>query len=202
MSARTDPSPRKSSRREHLLITASDLFARHGYHSTGIDRILSESGVAKMTLYKYFASKDELIAESIRFRGARSRAWFIDEIEALACAPEDRLVALFDVLSIWFAHASFTGCPFVNATAEYGAADDPIHVAAAEHKSLLRNYFVAQADAAGFCDPNAIADQMMILMEGAIVTRQVSGRTQGAEQAKQLFNVVLAGAARTEPELA
>lgn len=185
--------PRKASaRREHLLATASDLFASHGYHSVGIDRILAESGVAKMTLYKHFASKDALIAEAIRFRGKRSRAWFIDQIEARATLPRERLLALFDVLATWFETTSFTGCPFVNATAEYGLADDPIHIAAAQHKRLLRDYFAEQATLAGIANPPELADQMMILMEGAIVTRQVSGRVEGAHQAQQLLRVLLA----------
>lgn len=185
-------SSKPSARRDHLLQVASDLFARYGYHSTGVDRILTESGVAKMTLYKHFASKDELIAQSIRFRGARSRGWFITEIEARTADPEARLLALFDVLEAWFEHESFRGCPFVNATAEYGDADDPIHAAAAEHKALLRDYFVEQAANAGFCSPGDIADHVMLLMEGAIVTRQVSGPQSPSREAAAALRVLLA----------
>ena len=192
----TATAPTQPSRREHLLAVATDLFAEHGYHKTGIDRILKASGVAKMTLYKHFATKDELIAESIRFRGKRSRAWFISEIEARAEAPAARILALFDVLESWFSQASFRGCPFVNATAEYGDATDPIHAAAAEHKTLLRDYFVGQARDAGFADPVGVAAQVMLLMEGAIVTRQVSGPDSASREAGRAMRVLLDLAAK------
>jgi len=192
----TQDTQKPSSRREHLLAVATDLFAANGYHKTGIDRILKESGVAKMTLYKHFPTKDALIAESIRFRGVRSRAWFVRQVEARADAPEERLLALFDVLEDWFATASFRGCPFVNATAEYGDARDPIHAAAAEHKTLLRDYFLEQATAAGFADAQAVVTQQMLLMEGAIVTRQVSGPDSPSRQAANAMRVLLNLAAR------
>ena len=123
-----------SIRRDHLVDTALNLFSRYGFHATGIDRILSESGVAKMTLYKHFKSKDELILAALRRRDELHRNWFMREVERLAAAPRDRLAALFTALETWFQSDEFSGCCFINATAEYSDKDDPIHAAAAAGK--------------------------------------------------------------------
>ena len=76
-----------SLRRDHLVATALALFSKHGYHATGIDRILAESGVAKMTLYKHFRSKDELILAALRRRDEEFRRWLQAEIESRAATP-------------------------------------------------------------------------------------------------------------------
>ena len=81
------------SRRDHLVDTALELFIRDGFHATGIDKILAESGVAKMTLYKHFKSKDELILSALRRRDERFRNWFMRAVESRAQAPRQRLLA-------------------------------------------------------------------------------------------------------------
>ena len=126
-----------ATRRDHLVETAAKLFARHGFHATGIDRILAEAGVAKMTLYKHFRSKDELILAALRRRDEEFRNWFVRKVEARARRPAARLLAVFDVLAEWFEQPDFAGCTFVAAAAEFHPAEDPIHAAAAEHKRLL-----------------------------------------------------------------
>ena len=86
-----------SRRRDHLVDIALDLFSRDGFHATGIDKILAESGVAKMTLYKHFRSKDELILAALRRRDERFRNWFMRTVERRADTPRERLLAMFDV---------------------------------------------------------------------------------------------------------
>ncbi|MDJ0935396.1 MAG: helix-turn-helix domain-containing protein, partial [Kiloniellales bacterium] len=108
-----------ATRRDHLVDTAAKLFARHGFHATGIDRILAEAGVAKMTLYKHFRSKDELILAALRRRDEEFRNWFRRRVEARADAPRARLLAVFDVLAEWFEQPDFAGCTFVAAAAEF-----------------------------------------------------------------------------------
>ena len=85
-----------SSKRDLLINTALELFSREGFHATGIDRILSESGVAKMTLYNHFKSKDELILAALRRRDETFRNWFMRTVEASAETPRGRLLASFD----------------------------------------------------------------------------------------------------------
>jgi AcrR family transcriptional regulator len=187
-----------SIRRDHLVDTALNLFSRYGFHATGIDRILSESGVAKMTLYKHFKSKDELILAALRRRDELHRNWLMREVERLASTPRDRLVALFIALEGWFQSDEFTGCCFINAAAEYGDKDNPIHAAAAEHKRLIRAYILELAEAAEVKDPDGLADQLMLLMEGAIVSAQVTGDAAPARQARSAAEILVGRAASAE----
>ena len=182
------------SRRDHLVDTALELFHRDGFHATGIDRILAESGVAKMTLYKHFKSKDELILAALRRRDERFRNWLMREIERLDKTPRGRLLAVFDALAAYCEMLHFGGCFFVNAAAEYGSREDPIHVAAAEHKRLVFTYVRGLAAAAGAADADTLARQITLLMEGAIVTAYVAGIADTAGQAKDAAQILIAAA--------
>ena len=141
-----------SARREHLIDTALSLFQTEGYHATGIDRILAQAGVAKMTLYKHFRSKDDLILAALRRRDESFRNWFVREVERRATAPRDRLLALFDTIGQWLQGNGVSGCMFINAAAEYGNCDHPIHVVAAEHKRMLTGYIRSLAVDAGVAE--------------------------------------------------
>lgn len=155
------------SKRDHLVETAMKVFQRDGFHAAGIDRILAEAGVAKMTLYNHFRSKDDLILAALRRRDEQFRHWLIRTIEAKADAPRDRLLAVFDAHAEWHASDTFYGCLFLNAAAEFHDADSPTHAAAAEHKRLLVGYFVELARAAGAHDPGQLAEQIALLADGA-----------------------------------
>ncbi|MCH7943200.1 MAG: TetR/AcrR family transcriptional regulator [Proteobacteria bacterium] len=180
-----------SSRRDHLVDTALALFMRDGFHATGIDRILSHAGVAKMTLYNHFKSKDELILAALRLRDERFLVWFTAAVERRAENPRGRLLALFGALDEWINEPDFAGCAFINAAAEYGRPDDPIHLAAAEHKRLVRDYVRGIAAAAGARDAEVLADALNLLMEGAIVTAHVGGRKDAAKLARRVATVLI-----------
>lgn len=183
-----------SSRRDHLVDTALALFCRDGFHATGIDRILAESGVAKMTLYKHFKSKDELILAALRRRDELWRNWFMRAVEGRAKEPRARLLAVFDVLDEWIGGKDFSGCVFINASAEFADHDDPIHCAAAEHKRLVKGYLRDAAAAAGAGDPDALATEIALLVEGAIVLAHVAGQTDAAGRARKAAETLVARA--------
>ncbi|MGI9303846.1 MAG: TetR/AcrR family transcriptional regulator [Gammaproteobacteria bacterium] len=183
----------RSNRRDELISTAVKLFARQGYHATGIDQIIAESGVAKMTLYNHFKSKNELILAALRRYDEDARHRIMRSIERRARNPRERLLALFDVLDEWFTSDKFFGCMFINATAEFAQHDDPIHAVAEQHKRLLRNYLREQALAAGAQDPDNLVEQICLLMDGAIVTAQINGQSTAA-QARSAAEVLLAQA--------
>jgi len=174
-----------SPRREHLIDTAARLFNEHGYHATGIDRILAEAGVAKMTLYNHFRSKDELILAVLRRRDETFRNSLIRALERRAETPRERLAAIFDVLQEWFRSDAFHGCMFINASAEYGAPDSAIRAAACEHKRLLAAYIEGLAREAGAGEPAELAAEIALLMEGAIVSAQINCDCAAAAQAKR-----------------
>lgn len=182
-----------SLRRDHLVGTALALFSKHGFHATGIDRILAESGVAKMTLYKHFRSKDDLILAALRRRDEEFRRWFQAEIESRGMTPHEQILAVFDVLDMWFKDPEFNGCCFIHAAGEYGRKDDPVHAAAAEHKARVLSYLRDLAQAAGASAPDNISRQLMLIIDGAIVAAHVSGDTSAARSAHSLAEALLAG---------
>ena len=178
-------------RRDQLIDTAARLFYRDGYHATGIDKILAEARVAKMTLYKHFKSKDELILATLRRRDEKFRNWFMRTVERLGKTPQGRLLAVFDALEEWFSGKDYSGCMFINASAEFAPPDDPIHMAAGEHKNLILKFLRELTVAAGAAEPEELADGLMLLMEGAIVMSYVAGDQNAAAHAKKAAKMLI-----------
>ena len=174
-----------SSKRDQLIDTAMRLFYENGFHATGIDKVLAESGCAKMTLYKHFKSKDELILAVIRRMDENIRNDFMREVERRAKSPRDRLVALFDVLGDWIRGPEFKGCLFMHASGEYSDTDHPILGACAEHQRSVRKYMRDLAEQAGAGDPDALADELMVLEEGAIGRAHIMNNPDIATHAKR-----------------
>jgi AcrR family transcriptional regulator len=178
MPKRTDKNG--SGKREQLIDTALRLFARHGYRATGIDTILAEAGVAKMTLYHHFKSKDELIVAALRQRDAEWREWFIGRVAKRASTPRDRLLVVFDVLEEWFRNKDYHGCSFGRAATEFRDLKHAVHKMASEHKQQMLGYFRELAAAAGAKDPKLLAQQIDLLIEGAIIHMEVFREPQVA----------------------
>lgn len=190
-----------SSKREQLVETALKLFSSEGFHATGIDRILTESGVAKMTLYNHFKSKDELILAALRLRDERFRNSFMQDVERKTNDPIERLLVMFDVLADWCGSKGFTGCTFINASAEFSGKENPIHQAAAEHKRLLLNYIRQLATAAEVENPHELAEQLCLLMNGAVVSVQVTGDCEINKRARSAAEILIRAAKPTTPQL-
>ena len=190
-----------SARRDHLLKTAERLFQRDGYRATGIDRILAESGVAKMTLYKHFPSKEDLILAVLRGRSARWRDGMEQAVARRATRPRDKVLAVFDVFEAWFATPDFAGCMFLRASSEYGPLDDPAHRVAAEYHREVLAYLRQLVAEAGARRAAPLARQLMLLLIGAISITQVNGPVGAGQQAREaaeiLLNQALAQAAAT-----
>ncbi|WP_420409765.1 TetR/AcrR family transcriptional regulator [Hoeflea sp.] len=189
------------SRRDELVETALKLFYIHGFNATGIDRILAESGVAKMTLYKHFRSKDELILAALNLRDERFRNWLMGEMERASADPVERLLAMFDALETWFRGEAFkglgfSGCAFINAASEFGSQDHPAHRLSAEHKRRVGDYLEKLCSEAGFLEPRKMAEQLALLKEGAIATAHVRNMVGAARIAKEMAQVLIAAAGR------
>jgi AcrR family transcriptional regulator len=174
------------SKREQIVTEALKLFYRDGFNATGVDRISAEAGVSKKTLYNHFKSKDELVLATLRKRDGLFRNRIMRETERLGSAPRERLLTIFDAHDAWFKEKSFSGCMFINAAAEFSSHDDPNHIVCAEHKRLVRDYIRELAEQAGARDPQALATQLNLLLDGAIVEAHVSGNTQAAKLARSM----------------
>ncbi|MGK9065157.1 TetR/AcrR family transcriptional regulator [Stutzerimonas chloritidismutans] len=172
-----------TNKRDLLLGTAERLFYTEGYHATGIDRILSESGVAKMTLYKHFKSKDELILAVL---DARHQPM----LERLAAArdkrpPREALLGVFDGLDAMIhSPTAFCGCLFINAAAEYQDRDHPIHQRAALHKARFKGHLLALLEDMKAEQPERLARQLQFLIEGALSMAHIEGPADQAKLAK------------------
>ena len=177
------------SKREQIVTEALKLFYRDGFNATGVDRISAEAGVSKKTLYNHFKSKDELVLATLRKRDGLFRNRIMRETERLTSVPRERLLTIFDAHDAWFQEKYFSGCMFINAAAEFSSQDDPNHIVCAEHKRLVRDYIRELAEQAGASDPQALAAQLNLLLEGAIVEAHVSGNTQAAKLARSMAAV-------------
>lgn len=175
---------------EHLVSVAIALFRQHGFHATGIDKILAESGVAKNTLYRHFKSKDELILASMRKQDEEFRNWLMREVERRENAI-DRLLAVFDVYEQWSKTPVFFGCMFINASAEFSDRDSPIHAFCAEHKRLVIKYIQDLAEAADVRSSEHLAAYWMLLLDGATVSAQVTDNALSFQQAKLMAKSLL-----------
>jgi len=184
-SASTGRSRVRLTKRDQLLETAWRLFYRDGYHVTGIDRILADAGVAKMTLYKHFRSKEELILAVLKKCSDQFRESFSRFLRAKNQAPERQLLAVFDWLVTWVSSKDFRGCFSQKAMAEYQELHDPIHQAALAHKAAFHGEIHQLVVAAGLANPKALADQLGLLVEGAIITSHATGSPKPAVRARE-----------------
>ncbi len=189
------------SRRDDLIDAAMRVFYRHGFHSSSLDDIQREGGISRMTLYNHFKSKDELIVAAMRRRDEIFRNSLMKYVESKAKTPHERLAAVFDFHEDWFTGNEFCGCMFINAAAEFSVAESAPRRLAAEHKKEIVRYLRGLCDAAGLADPDDVAEQLNILLEGAIVTARVVGQVSengknpgaAARLAKRMALTVLAG---------
>lgn len=187
-------------KRDELVEKSLWLFYRNGFHATGMDLVAKETGVSKTSIYKHFRTKDDLILAVLELRDTNFRGWLIGRMEALASTPEGQLLAMFDAIEEWFRQDGFQGCMFVKASAEFQTADDPINRQALAHKQVLTEQFSGLARMAGFADPLAIAKQLMVLKEGAIVLAAMSHTPEPAHDARALAELLFKTAERRSPE--
>ncbi|HEX6870490.1 MAG TPA: TetR/AcrR family transcriptional regulator [Micromonosporaceae bacterium] len=153
--------------RDRILDTAFRLFYAHGPRGVGVDTVIAESGVAKATLYKHFARKDDLV---LAYLDRVDQAWFGALRTAARAAgdePRAQLVAMFDALSTACRRDGYHGCAFINTAAESDPGSD-VHARTVEHKQLVRTWLTDLASRAGAADPALLARQLALLLDGGL----------------------------------
>jgi len=173
------------------MATAWRLFYRDGYRAVGIDTILAEAGVAKMTLYNHFPSKEALIVAIVEQRSQDRLAALEQSIEGAKRSPANQILAVFDGLKKWFASEDFKGCAFIRALSEYPEPDHPIHRAAWAHKRAVNARLRALAVGAKAKTPGALADSISLLIDGAIVAAHATGSVEPAETARMAAQKII-----------
>ena len=189
---------RRAEKKDFLIDTAIRLFNRHGYHATGVDRLMEETGIAKTTLYRHFASKEDLIIAALAKVDEQARDEMRAFVEAASDDPRERILATFGQLAIWLKDPEFKGCPFMAAAGEYGApgtaVSDPVFLQARLHKRLYLAYFEELVRAARLPEPKLVAQQLILLHEGAIAFAQVLGPAGVAANARKAAEKLIAAA--------
>jgi len=172
---------RTSSARQRILETAEKLFYAEGIRAVGIDRVIAEAGVAKMTLYNHFSSKDELILEVLRYREGQFDLFLKENMASHIAGGMNSLNAFFVVLREWFSNPNFRGCSFINATTELADANHAATQFCTKHKrefrEMIKSFIIESEGKKAASAAPAIA----IMVEGAIVTAVSEGSPESAD---------------------
>jgi AcrR family transcriptional regulator len=177
--------------RTRILDAAYDLFSRNGIQAVGIDAVISSSGVARQTLYRHFASKQELVLAFLERREQEwIRRWLEAEVTQRARDPRSRLLVIFDVFDGWFRRDDFEGCSFINVMLEHPDPADPVHRASVSYLAGIRGFLEGLAREAGILDAQNFAREWHILMKGSIVAA-AEGDENAAQRAKRIGRLLL-----------
>jgi AcrR family transcriptional regulator len=186
--------PVETDARSRILEAAYELFSRHGIRAVGIDAIIQRSGVARMTLYRNFGSKDDLVLAFLERREQRwTKDWLQQEAERRAADPAERLLAIFDVFDAWFQRDDFEGCSFINVLLETTDPASAVRAASTDQLARIRAYVAGLAREAGVADPERLAHKWHILMKGSIVAAG-EGDREAARRAREVAALVLSDA--------
>jgi AcrR family transcriptional regulator len=185
------PDDERESGRERLSRAAYELFSRDGARAVGVDAVIARAGTAKMTLYRNFPSKNDLILEFLRRREQLwTREWLEAESRRRGETPREQLLAIFDVFGEWFDRPDFEGCSFLTTIIEFNDREHPVYQAAVEHLANIRGYIETVAAEAGIGDTDSFARKWHILMKGSIMAAH-EGDPMAAGRARELGELLL-----------
>ncbi len=176
----------KSEARQRIVETAERLFYAEGVRAVGIDRIIADAEVAKMSLYNHFPSKDDLILAVLQYREEKFDSMFENWISHHVSEGMDQLEAFFAALKDWFESPGFRGCMFINARVELADANHPASKFSALHKERFHQMLqTIIEESAGMKSAEAVAPAISLLVEGAIVTAVMAQSSQSADVARE-----------------
>lgn len=171
--------------------TAERLFYAEGIRTVGIDRIIAEAGVAKMSLYNHFSSKDDLVLAVLQFREEKITRFFETAIQRFMDDGVDRLTAFFSALKEWFESKGFRGCAFINAVVELADANHPASAFSTHHKELFHQMIgTIMAETHG-AKARAFVPAVSLMVEGAIVTAVMECSSNAADVAREAAMALL-----------
>lgn len=164
---------KKETAKERILRVADELFYREGIRAVGIDRIIAESGVAKASFYRSFATKDDLIVEYLEHRLERILQFFAKLHSEPYGSGLERLRALVDALAQSMSRYAYRGCPFMNTTVEFPETEHPGHAKAVACRKAAWDGLVPFVTAAGIADPEQLVSQIRMLWSGAVMVAYI-----------------------------
>jgi AcrR family transcriptional regulator len=170
--------------KDKVFKTAARMFYQHGYRAIGVDTLAAESGIGKMTLYRHYPTKDDLIVAYLK--DSNDLFWSnFEQITKDAPNAGEKILSFFEGLQNYVQSPSCYGCPFLNVATEYPETDYLGHQVAIEHKQSVRARFRQLAKEAGAKKPDVLADQLFLLMDGAyMASRMFGAKNPGAHLAE------------------
>jgi AcrR family transcriptional regulator len=168
-------STKRRSARDRVLDTAATLFYEDGIRGVSVDRLVSESGVSKMTLYRHFPAKSDLVAATLKERDVPMRSLLESAAAEAGDSPREQILSLFRRLEPWFASPGFRGCRFANASMEVGREDASVREITRQHKEQIRAFLERLARAAGLARPAELSRELMLVYDGGILTAAMQG---------------------------
>lgn len=182
----------KNSTRHRLVEAAMRRFYRDGFRSVGIDQVLADVGISKTAFYKHFESKEDLMLASLELQNTWLQETFRTMIrERGGPTPIGQLHALLDVVERIVESDDYQGCIFINAAMEFPLPHEPAHVLASKNKQAIEEIVHGLAVEARADDAHALARELCLIMEGAYVTRQVSGSKDTLDVARRIATLVI-----------
>jgi len=185
-----------STLKDKILQVSTDLFQTRGINSTGVDTIVAVAGTTKMTLYKYFGSKEDLILEVLNKSQSDFQAWLDEKLNLNAKKPEDKLQKLFDFIEEWITSPSFMGVAFIKAAAEFPNEENPIHKLSSQQSREFRQFIAKLATEAKIKDADGLALQLSLLFEGAVQAEQMKRGSGAIKYAKKAAKLLIDGATK------
>jgi AcrR family transcriptional regulator len=177
----------KSPTRQRLVEAAGKRFYRDGFRNVGIDQILGDVGISKTAFYKHFECKEDLMLAALEDHDRWFQEMFREMIrEHGGASPRDQLHAVMDVVDKVVKSEDFQGCIFVNAAIEFPLPHEPAHQAAASSKRGIEEIVAQLAAEAGAREPRQLAQELCLIMEGAYITRHVSGNLETVDIARRI----------------
>jgi len=194
----TKPSPvPRATARERLLAAADELFYENGINTVGIDWIIERAGVAKASLYDCFGSKDELIRAYLEARNI-ARQTRVNEWISRYDAPQEKILGVFELLGELSSRPGYKGCAFVRARAD-GSASDKVKAASDQPRAFMLGLFASLAREAGAATPEKLAQQLLLLYDGASVAAHLDRNHNAASLAREVAAQLLASSCRKNP---
>lgn len=167
-------------------------FYRDGFRNVGLDQVLADVGISKTAFYKHFDCKEDLVLAALELKNQFFQSTLRQMVvEIGGPTPAGQLRAVLDVVERMIDDDDFQGCIFVNVAMEYPLPHDPAHVAAAGHKKVVEDIICGIAESAGAAEPRQLARELCMIMEGAYVTRQVSGERRSIDVARRIADLVI-----------
>jgi AcrR family transcriptional regulator len=181
--------------RARILDAANDLFYAQGIRATSADRIIEQVGITKVTFYRHFRTKGDLVVAYLEAQSQAEQTW-LNSIRTVG-EPLDSLRAIAAGIGTASCEPAFRGCAFINAAAEFPDRDDPVRIAVDAHRAWLVDTFAQIAAEAGATDRAAVANQLMILRDGAMVNGYLGDSAHVAASLEAAFLAVIAAASST-----